>query len=172
MKEIELPYFGKINLEIDDDLFETKVKLNNYPLTIDSNFSEVLTEQEWIEKLQEIAPHIAELNTKFEKLIESYSKIAESEDESVNTVIDFKDFHNNDIDDDHLLKTIKSQAKDSSNIMTALRVVRIGLNEEDMTWDYIFPNPDDNEDTISLSDQILVVNCSHKGEIDSISWES
>jgi len=160
---MELIYFGKIDLTNLRDTYDGTVEFENFTVRLDLNFESKSIDQERLKPIANVLENL-------EKVVKEIRKYIVDDLKGGEDVIEFTDFHFEELDEDELTNLLQNTDENLSKeeqLLSATNLNRIGFypeNEEVCVFDIML-----NEE---ISNYILVVNLDVNLNLSSITMES
>ena len=169
MTNLELPYFGQINLTQLKEYYVTETVFNGLPISLDLNFKNKIISREQAINIKNFLGNISILDIQNKVEINNdFNEDGEAKD--------YINFYLAEFDEEELRGIIDYDNEDKpkeEQLLSKLRLIRIGLypDEKFGASDYgVFDYSIDIDG--EACNQLLVVKTNETGDIDHLTWES
>ena len=160
MKQFELPYFGKIDIEnITEEQEHMKINFQNRDLIL-MWFSEVEIDEMYFQNANTLLTNLDKFDENNRLLLQK--EFTDTEDK---TVLEYLEYHLEELSDElsEIIGESTLESEKLQKLLNALKLNNISFHEDNIVADYVL-----NEE---VSDQILAISINTNGE-KNIAWES
>lgn len=161
---MKIPFFGDVDIESLQNCYRIEIDFNGRKLDLDLNFESSSLDKDKLNLIIKILENLKEWSEKTKEFIKK-------EFQTGSEVDDYIEFHLEELfeeDLEKLLKTADKEITQKEQLLSVLKLERIGFYPEDTRHYAIFDFVTDRE----ISDNLLVVKLNEKGELDLITMES
>lgn len=169
MTNLELPYFGQINLTQLKEYYATETVFNGLPISLDLNFKNKIISKEQAINIKNFLDNIStfDIQNKVE-INNDFNEDGEAKD--------YLNFYLVEFDEEELKGIIdyETEAKPKEEqLLSKLRLIRIGLYPDEKFGASYYGVFDYSIDIDGEAcNQLLVVKTNETGDLDHLTWES
>ena len=169
MTNIELPHFGKIDIDQLEEYFSAKTAFNGQTISLDLNFKNKNISEEQAENIKKFLNNILAFDTQNKIIIDKDFK-----DEG--EALDYINFYFDELEEEEISEIIDYESEEKTKeelLLENLKLIRVGLYSDgkyDTDYYGVFDYSIDIDG--EPCNQLLVVKTDNKGEFDHIAWES
>lgn len=169
MQNFKLPYFGKIEIDLEKEYNTFDTQIGNQGMSVDINFISQKVDEETLKIIRDFLLKMEQFNqTNIEEYKNDFNQGGETDD-YLQFYIDelFQEELENIIDTKQGLQQQKQQ------LLNKLELIRVGLypnNNQETDYFGVFDYSIKIDD--EYCNQLLVVKTNNQGELDHITWES
>lgn len=170
MTNIELPYFGQIDLTQLEEYYSVETEWNGSILSLDLNFNGKYINEEQTENIKTFLDNISKFELQNKSVI--YKNFLEEGEAS-----DYINFYLEEFDEEELSNITESKHEQRSTtkhqLLSKLKLIRVGLYPDGKYGtDYFGVFDYSIEIDGEPCNQLLVVKTNETGDLDHITWES